>query len=95
MSLTTSRTRAAQQASVWQVVVARLRLCLARSDGATISFTLVLPPKMVVSTGADHLWYALMTSEHMKQIWSNVSTAMGKARERLSICKGDGAYANL
>ena len=89
-----SKLREAQKRSVWQVLATRLKVVIARSDGATLSFTLAVPPTLVLSVAAPHLWYALCHGKLMVQTWKQVDGILAIADEQLRVAASDGAYTN-
>lgn len=75
--------------------MATLTVVLVREDGAVLQFSLVIPPKLVLSVSASQIWYALKFSVDMREVWTKLRDLMCNADEKLSIVETDGAYANL
>ena len=80
--------------SAWEVMVAKQRLTLIWPNGDCLAFRLVMPPAVLLSTGAHSMYYALtyhLAYAAMNKALDQLASLCG---ERVFIYECDGAYAN-
>ena len=85
------------ETSVWQVLVARLRMIIAwkvPSGFRTFSYVFILPPLIVPSTGAASIWHTLFFSQLTGPLLHAVHMLRKKAQVVIDLNETDGAYAN-
>ena len=80
--------------SSWQVMVARLRTILVWPDGSCMILRLVMPPVVLLATGAHHMFYALTNHPSYRSINELLHVLSGLCAHRVWIFEIDGAYSN-
>ena len=80
--------------STWQVMVGRLRIVLLFLDGAAMIFRLVLPPVVLLASGAQHIYYAMKHHPNYKSMRALLETLASQCFHRCCILESDGAYSN-
>ena len=80
--------------STWQTMVYRLRVVVVWETGENLVIPIVVPPVVMLSTGAAHQFYALNFHPSFRCVNKLVKLLQGQAQESFDILEADGASSN-
>ena len=80
--------------STWQTMVYRLRIILVWENGDNLVVPLVLPPVVLLSTGAAHQFYALNFHPSFRCVNRLIKVLQDRAEESFDLLEADGASSN-
>eukprot|EP00435_Cladocopium_sp_Y103_P045849 s1162_g13.t1 len=81
--------------SSWETMVARSRIVLVLESGASFVFRLVLPPIVLLSSGAHDIFYGLFHHPTYLGMMRLLNILMGYCQQRIQVLESDAASANL
>ena len=80
--------------STWQVMAVREKIVLAFSNGQSIVLRLVMPPVVLLASGAHHIYYALRYHPVFVSTNRLLDLLAKLCERRICIWESDGAYSN-
>ena len=80
--------------STWQTMVYRLRVVIVWETGENLVLPIVVPPVVMLSTGAAHQFYALNFHPSFRCVNGLVKMLQDQAQESFDLLEADGAKSN-
>ena len=80
--------------STWQTMVYLLKICIVWESGETLILPIILPPVILLSSGASHQYYALQFHPSFRCVNGLIKVLQDRAQESLDILEADGAASN-
>ena len=80
--------------STWQIMAARQRLVVAWADGRSMIVRIVMPPAVLLSSGAHDIYYALKYHPFYAALNHLLDSISKQCQYRAQILESDGAYSN-
>lgn len=89
-----SNTAGSRVQSTWQVMAVRQRILLVFPNGQSLVYRLVMPPIVLLASGAEHIYYGLRHHPVFSQVNQLLELLAKRASHRICIWESDGAYSN-
>lgn len=80
--------------STWQVMAVRLKVVLVCSSGQILVFRVVMPPVVLLASGAHHIYYGLRYHPVYHAVNHLLDLLAKTCQHRVCIWESDGAYSN-
>ena len=82
------------QRGIWNVMVTRLLLLVAWPDSPVFNLPIVLPPVVLPSTSASHIWAAMTRHPLFMAVFGARTELFSRSHFAVDLFETDAAYAN-